>query len=72
MLPSDAGRSTQPFEHDASAYAVLARTLGVTPDALEAEIAARVRFLETLAERGICDPPAVAAAVAAYPELPAA
>ena len=71
MLPSDAGRSTRPFEHDASAYAVLAGTLGLTADALEAELASRASFLEALAARGICDPPAVAAAVAAYPELPA-
>jgi hypothetical protein len=66
MLPTDAGRSAQPFEHDPAAYAVLATTLRLTPDALEAEIADRVAFLESLAEKGICDPPAVAAAVAAY------
>ncbi|MEP7082003.1 MAG: hypothetical protein ABI841_03390, partial [Chloroflexota bacterium] len=66
MLPSDAGRSAQPFEHDPAAYAVLARSLGLEADALEAEIASRAAFLESLAERGICDPPAVAAAVAAY------
>jgi len=71
MLPSDAGRSAQPFEHDPAAYAVLAASLGMEADALEAEIAARAAFLESLAERGICDPPAVAAAVATYPSLPA-
>ena len=66
MLPSDHGRSAQPFEHDSAAYAVLAGSLGLEPDALETEIASRAAFLESLAERGICDPPAVAAAVAAY------
>ena len=71
MLGSDGGRSAQPFEHDPKAYVVLASSLGVEADALEAEIAERAAFLESLAERGICDPPAVAAAVAAYPQLPA-
>lgn len=66
MLSSDAGRSTQPFEHDPAAYAVLATSLGLTADALEAEISDRATFLGELAERGICDPPAVAAAVASY------
>ena len=70
MLASDGGRSVQPFEHEPAAYAMLAASLGMEADALEAEIAQRAAFLESLAERGICDPPAVAAAVAAYPELP--
>ena len=66
LLSTDAGRALQPFEHDPAAYAVLAATLGLAPDALEAEIAERVAFLESLAERGICDPPAVAEALAEY------
>jgi len=38
----------------------------VVPAVQEAEIADRMAFLESLAERGICDPPAVAEAVATY------
>ena len=71
MLSSDAGRSTRPFEHDPAAYAVLATSLGLTADALEAEISDRATFLGELAERGICDPPAVAAAIASYRRSPA-
>jgi hypothetical protein len=73
MLPGDGGRSSRPFIHDPAAYAVLAESFGVTPAALERELTGRGSFLESLAERGICDPPSVAAAVRAYwPDLPAA
>ena len=66
MLPDDGGRSVRPFAHDPAAYAVLATSLGLTPDALEAELAHRSAFLEVLAERGICDPPSVAEAIGSY------
>ena len=66
MLMSDGGRANDEFEHDAAAYATLAERLGLTPDALEAEIADRAAFLEGLRERGICDPPEVAEAVASF------
>jgi hypothetical protein len=68
LLPDDGGRSARPFIHDPAAYAVLAASLGLEPMAFEAELAARAAFLEDLAERGICDPPSVAQAVAAYPD----
>ncbi|MDQ3688514.1 MAG: hypothetical protein M3406_00475 [Chloroflexota bacterium] len=70
MLPDDGGRSVRPFEHDPSAYAVLAHSLGMTSTDLEDELSARAGFLESLADRGVCDPPAVAAAVSAYPAVP--
>ena len=70
ILPDDGGRSARPFVHDPAAYAVLATSLGLEPMAFEAELAARGTFLEDLAERGICDPPSVAQAVRAFPELP--
>ena len=63
MLPDDGGRTARPFIHDAAAYAVLAASLGLAPDSLERELAERGVFLESLAARGVCDPPAVAAAV---------
>ena len=66
MLSSDGGRSTRPFIHDPDAYAVLAASLGLPADDFEAELASRARFLEDLAERGICDPPAVADAVRGF------
>ncbi|MDQ4034992.1 MAG: hypothetical protein M3153_03605 [Chloroflexota bacterium] len=66
ILPDDGGRAARPFEHDHSAYAVLAASLGLEPMAFEAELADRSRFLEDLAVRGICDPPSVAAAVRSY------
>ncbi len=66
MLPDDGGRSTRPFAHDPAAYAVLAHSLGLEPDAFEAELAYRSAFLEDLAQRGICDPPSVAVAVREY------
>ena len=70
MLPNDGGRLVRPFIHDADAYAVLAASLGLQADAFEAELAARAASLETLAIRGICDPPSVAAAIRRYPDLP--
>ena len=66
MLPDDGGRTARPFLHDPEAYAVLAASLGLRPDELETELAARAGFLEDLAERGVCDPPSVAIAVRAY------
>jgi hypothetical protein len=67
LLPDDGGRSSRPFEHDPAAYGVLAASLGLDADAFEVELAHRSAFLEDLAARGICDPPAVAAAVRSYP-----
>ena len=66
MLPDDGGRSARPFLHDPAAYAVLAASLGMGAEELEAEIERRSSFLESLAERGICDPPAVAVALADF------
>ena len=70
MLASDGGRSSRPLIHDPAAYAVLATSLGLGADALEAELAERSKYLAALAERGICDPAAVADAVANYPAMP--
>ena len=70
LLPGDGGRASRPLVHDPSAYAVLAASLGLGADALEAELEARSAFLSTLADRGICEPARVAAAVADYPSLP--
>lgn len=67
MLPDDGGRSSRPFVHEPAAYAMLAAGLGQSADELEAEIATRASFLESLAERGICDPPAVAGVLADFP-----
>jgi len=69
-LPDDGGRSRRPLLHDALAYAELARSLDLTPAALEAEVADRMAFLAELSRRGICDPSRVALAVRAYPTLP--
>jgi hypothetical protein len=63
MLPDDGGRATQPFVFDEAACAVLAASLGVDPEALERELDGRASFLEDLAQRGVCDPPSVAAAI---------
>ncbi len=63
MLPDDGGRAARPFVHDAAAYSALAASLGHDADAFDREITARAAFLEDLADRGICDPPSVAAAV---------
>jgi hypothetical protein len=71
MLPDDGGRSERAFLHDPAAYAVLATSLEIAADELEAEISARRAFLEALAAQGICDPPSVALAVRDYPDLPA-
>ena len=70
LLASDGGRSRRPLLHDSSAYAALAASLGLEADALEAELAVRSEYLGALADRGICDPPSVAAALARYPSLP--
>jgi hypothetical protein len=70
MLPGDGGRTSLPFVHAPAAYGVLAETLGLTAEALEAELAERSARLTDLAERGICEPHDVAAALASYPELP--
>ena len=70
MLAGDGGRSGRPLMHDAAAYAVLAASLGLDGDALEAELAARSEYLTALADRGICDPASVATAVSEYPSLP--
>lgn len=70
LLDGDGGRSGRPLVHDPAAYAELATALGMTADALEAEIVARIAFLSALAERGICDPASVASAVAQYPSVP--
>jgi hypothetical protein len=66
MLPSDGSRSGRPFIHDPAAYAVLATSLALSADSLDAELERRAAFLEGLAERGVCDPPSVAAAVRSY------
>jgi len=66
MLPGDGGRSTRLFEHDPAAYAVLATSLGLGADAFESELSDRSAFLDSLAERGICDPPSVAEALRSY------
>ena len=63
MLPDDGGRTARPFVHDPPAYAMLAASLGLEPEALEAEIGDRVAFLEDLAQRGVCDPASVAVAI---------
>ena len=70
LLADDGGRSSRLLVHDTASYAVLAASLGLAADALEAELAARSGFLCALAERGICEPAQVAAAVADYPSLP--
>ena len=66
MLPSDGDRTSRPLIHDSSAYALLAASLGMEPDAFERELTDRSAFLEGLAERGVCDPPGVAAAIRDY------
>ncbi|MBA2264710.1 MAG: hypothetical protein H0W10_08615 [Chloroflexi bacterium] len=68
MLPDDGGRAARPFEHDPAAYAVLAHSLGIGAEELDKELRHRSAFLEDLAQRGICDPPSVAAAVREYPD----
>lgn len=70
LLADDGGRARRALVHDSEAYAVLAASLGLAADALEAELSDRADYLAGLAERDICDPPSVAAAVARYPSLP--
>jgi hypothetical protein len=70
MLAGDGGRSSRPLVHDPAAYAVLAASLGLDADALDAELAARAEYLTAVADRGICDPASVAEAVSHYPSLP--
>jgi hypothetical protein len=69
-LPDDGGRAARQLVHDPAAYAVLAASLGLSAVALEEELTARGGFLASLSERGICDPPSVASALADYPSLP--
>jgi hypothetical protein len=69
-LPNDGGRAARPLIHDPEAYTVLAASLGLSAGELEEELASRARFLASLSERGICDPPAVASALAEYRSLP--
>jgi hypothetical protein len=69
LLASDGGRSGRALIHDPGAYAVLAASLGLGADALEAELAARSDYLAALAERGICDPASVAVALSQYSSL---
>ncbi len=66
VLPDDGGRAALGFAHDPDAYAALAASLGSDPAAFEDELARRAAFLATLADRGVCDPPAVAEALAEY------
>jgi hypothetical protein len=63
MLTSDEGRASRRLIHDPDAYALLAASLGLSPGVFEAEVAHRSAFLGALAERGVCDPPSVAAAM---------
>jgi hypothetical protein len=69
-LPDDGGRSRLPLAHDPRAYAQLASSLDLAPVQLETEIGQRAAFLAALAQRRICDPASVAAALSAYPNLP--
>jgi hypothetical protein len=69
-LPNDGGRAARPLIHDLEAYAALAASLRLSAGELEEELASRARFLASLSERGICDPPAVASALAEYHSLP--
>jgi hypothetical protein len=66
-LAGDGGRALRPFEHDASAYAILAASLGLGADAFEAELAHRSAFLTNLGNQKICDPVSVTYALADYP-----
>jgi hypothetical protein len=66
MLPDDGGRSTRALVHEPEAYGVLAASLGLATDVFERELAERAAFLESLAARGVCDPPSVALAVSEY------
>lgn len=70
LLAGDGGRAGRPLIHDSKTYAVLAASLGISAKDFEAELASRSSYLDHLAERGICDPASVAAAVAHYPSPP--
>jgi hypothetical protein len=70
IMASDGGRASLPLIHDPGAYAVLAASLGLSAEALEAELTHRSAWLQTLAELGVCDPPSVADAIGTYPDLP--
>jgi hypothetical protein len=69
-LSGDGGRSRRELVHDPDGYALLAATLGLSPSALEREIAERAAFLAGLERLGLCGPAEVAAAAARYPNLP--
>ncbi len=70
MLDDDGGRAVRRLLHDRSAYAVLAASLGLSPEGLEEELASRAAFLGALEARGLCGPAEVAAAVGHYPDPP--
>jgi hypothetical protein len=70
MLTDDGGRTGRRLLHDAEAYASLAESLGLTPDALERELAERAGYLAALEARGLCGPAEVASAARYYPDLP--
>jgi hypothetical protein len=70
MLAGDGGRGGRRLVHDPDAYAALAESLGLTPEALEDELAQRAAFLAALEERGLCGPAEVALAARYYPDLP--
>ncbi|HYN63247.1 MAG TPA: hypothetical protein VES36_01475, partial [Candidatus Limnocylindrales bacterium] len=69
-LAGDGGRSGRSLLHDPAAYAILAASLGLSAHTLEAELTERSEFLAGLADRGICEPPAVARALLNYPNPP--
>jgi hypothetical protein len=70
MLTDDGGRTGRRLLHDTEAYASLAESLGLAPDALERELAERAGYLAALEERGLCGPAEVAVAAGYYPDLP--
>jgi hypothetical protein len=70
MLPDEGGRSHRSLIHDPDAYAVLAASLGLSPEALEAELDERAGFLAALERRGLCGPAEVALAAQQYPTVP--
>jgi hypothetical protein len=66
MLSSDGGRTARPFIHEPAGYEALAVSLGLASEELDRELTHRSAFLESLAERGICDVASVALAVREY------
>jgi hypothetical protein len=70
MLTDDGGRTGRRLLHDTEAYASLAESLGLAPDALERELAERAGYLAALEARGLCGPAEVAVAAGYYPDLP--